>query len=330
MKTEKRFARLSVSYLSGARELNDSDQNDVNEDNDISDDKAEQAKSTDATGTVETTETDEQASGEQAETEVADVQSAVYIGRWRGLVSNTNWEKGRVIAEWRQALVEADADSSEYSDDAWSRRVGGITPQHVGRLRRVHERFGADRGSFEGLFWSHFHAAIDWDDAEMWLEGAVQNGWSVSQLRRQRWETLDGDVAEPQDAEIVSTETNEDIDFDESKPIASNVESRLDAVEGFNKEERRDEEDEDDADYDDGMVATADAPAEPVAPIRPFEGLPELPDDLADAFDGMKLAILRHRVNDWSEVSLDDVLVTLDALKQLAAAPTEGSGTPAS
>ena len=66
--------------------------------------------------------------------------------------------------------------------------MGNVTPQHVGRLRRASERFGATRDGYPGLYWSHFQAALDWDDAEMWLEGAVQSDWSISAMRHRRWE----------------------------------------------------------------------------------------------------------------------------------------------
>ena len=115
--------------------------------------------------------------------QLLDQTSLPFVGRWNQLVSNTNWEKGRIIHQWREALRESGAPATEYSDDAWSRRVGGVTGQHVGRLRRVYQRFGLSYPDYAGLFWSHFQAAIEWDDAEMWLEGAVQNGWSVSQMR---------------------------------------------------------------------------------------------------------------------------------------------------
>ena len=74
-----------------------------------------------------------------------DTASQPYLGRWNLLVSTTNWEKGRIISDWRQTLIDAGAPAQEYSDDAWSRRVGGVSGQHVGRLRRVFERFGAVR-----------------------------------------------------------------------------------------------------------------------------------------------------------------------------------------
>ncbi len=128
----------------------------------------------------------------EAQATLALEASTEYVGRWNRLVSTTNWEKGRIIHEWRAALRQSGAPPADSTDDAWSRQVGGVSPQHVGRLRRVFERFGAVFTQYGGLYWSHFHAALDWPDAEMYLEGAVQNGWSVPEMRNQRWEAMGG------------------------------------------------------------------------------------------------------------------------------------------
>ena len=56
--------------------------------------------------------------------------------------------------------------------------------------------------------------------------------------------------------------------------------------------------------------------------LRPFENLPDLPPDLGEAFENFKLAILRHKVSGWSEVSLADVLAALSALSEFARAPS--------
>ncbi|MFP6753927.1 MAG: hypothetical protein VB855_19735, partial [Pirellulaceae bacterium] len=142
-----------------------------------------------------------------------DILSDPYVGRWQRLVSSTNWEKGRIILEWREALVVENAPVMEYSDEAWARRVGTATGQHVGRLRRVYQRFGSIQASFDGLSWSHFHAGVDWDDAEMWLEGALQSNWSVTQMREHRWETLGGRLTDkPREEDIVIAELDEDFD----------------------------------------------------------------------------------------------------------------------
>ncbi len=109
-----------------------------------------------------------------------------FVGEWQTLESTTNWEKGRIIAAWRSELEESGSDTTEFSDQAWAQLVGGVTSQHVGRLRRTHQRYADVWREYAGLYWSHFYAALEWPDAEMWLEGAVQNRWSVSKMRAQR------------------------------------------------------------------------------------------------------------------------------------------------
>ncbi|HEV7222660.1 MAG TPA: hypothetical protein VGN42_08165 [Pirellulales bacterium] len=261
----------------------------------------------------------------------ADNASLAYIGQWRGLVSTTNWEKGRIIHEWREALVAADANSQDYSDEAWSRRVGNVTGQHVGRLRRVYERFEPVRGQYAGLFWSHFQAAVEWPDAEMWLEGAVQSGWSINEMRGRRWEALGVPAEEqPRDEPIVESELDEDVEqINDNLGRVRDPAGDYDGAGGSRSYESE-------ADYGDepraGGAAQAGVPfeasaetavAEAEPPVRPFEHLAELPDDLADAFESYKLAILHHKLAGWKEISRGDVLASLDALKQLAQTPTE-------
>ena len=257
--------------------------------------------------------------------------SDVYIGRWNHLVSTTNWEKGRIILEWRSHLVATDAPATEYSDDAWSRMVGNVSGQHVGRLRRVYERFGDVFEQYKGLFWSHFQSALDWEDAEMWLEGAIQNDWSVSTMRRQRWETM-GAVSseEPREKDVVSAEVDEDVAVDlDANDKPSSVERDL-VADDYMAEARSpagpDFGDEgadgtagvaEHADVEPVTDAVADATPEP--PL--FAELPELPDDLTEAFEAFQLAIIRHKTNEWKEVPREDVLATLDALKALTNAP---------
>lgn len=247
-----------------------------------------------------------------------------FVGQWNRLVSTTNWEKGRIIHEWREALIVVGAASADYADEAWSRRVGGITSQHVGRLRRVYQRFANTYENFQGLYWSHFQAAIDWDDAEMWLEGAVQNRWSVSAMRRTRWETLGGLPAdEPREQEIAAAEMDEDF-VSTAGDQRSTAGDRPHHDDGMPIPEGPDFGDEDQVhgrgDNDSPPVAIPDG-QEPVVPVRPFENLAELPSDLADAFDAFKLAILRHKAEGWQQISCADVLASLDSLKELALAP---------
>ncbi|NQU24344.1 MAG: hypothetical protein HQ567_23930 [Candidatus Nealsonbacteria bacterium] len=257
------------------------------------------------------------------ETPEVEETSVEYLGQWNRLISTTNWEKGRIIAEWREALIAAKASGESYSDEAWSQRVGNVSPQHVGRLRRVHEKFAADHDQYAGLFWSHFQAALDWTDAEMWLEGAVQSKWSVARMRQQRWEAVGApDDKKPQAEDIITGELDEDCFPGPEEPVAGEIfESPAevhDADAPFDTESA-------DATYADAPLPSGELPSdEPqVEPHRPFENLPTLPSDLNEAVESFKLAIVHHRVSGWKQTSLDDVLSALDALKQLAMAPPE-------
>jgi hypothetical protein len=253
--------------------------------------------------------------------------SSKYLSSWNHLVSTTNWEKGKIISEWRTALQDVDAPASEYSDDAWSRRVGNVTPQHVGRLRRVYTRFHDGHKQYKGLYWSHFQAALDWEDAEMWLEGAVQSGWSVSAMRQNRWEAVGAPADQkPRDEDIILAELDEDVRAADETPFDDAGNDAV-GVDTTDDEPFRDDNEPSDSDPDAVGASTsapeADAPAPIGEPVRPFEGLPELPPDLHEAFESMKLAVINHKMAGWRDISCDDVLAALNALKQLALAPAE-------
>ncbi len=261
--------------------------------------------------------------------------SEPYVHQWNALVSQTNWEKGRIICAWRDTLAAANSSASNdlasndasatYSDEAWAERVGHVTGQHVGRLRRVFERFGSVHEEYPKLFWSHFQVAIDWDDSEMWLEGSVQNGWSVSQMRAKRWETLGApESLRPRDEDIVMATVDED---------AGPLLEEESAVRGVGTPDESETEEDETAEHETTASAeprsakrsspaeTESSPSHEKERQRPFEKLPELPDDLAEAFEQFKVAILAHKMTDWNAISQNDVFACLDALKELAITP---------
>lgn len=268
-------------------------------------------------------------SGETGEVDLDDPKSVElsqeFVGRWSTLISTTNWEKGRIISEWREALMGSEAPAAAYSDEAWSRRVGGVTPQHVGRLRRVHDRFSAVYETYPGIHWSHFLAALDWDDAEMWLEGAVQSGWSVSQMRNQRWEASGARPEDEPTAEVVVANVDEDyeplseVGSGEGDGGAEIADSTRAVAEGprpdgpdFGDEDSGAAVSTQDALDDDDDLPWEDSSS---SDESPFAKLPSLPVDLAEAVEQFKLSIIRHRADDWSEVRPEDVLAALDALR---------------
>ncbi len=262
---------------------------------------------------------------EAAEPQMVEETSTQYLGRWNRLISTTNWEKGCIISEWRDALIAAGAPPADRSDEAWSRRVGNITPQHAGRLRRVFKRFGESHQKYKGLYWSHFQAAFDWPDPEMWLEGAVQNDWSVAQMRDQRWEAIGApDDKKPREEDIISAELDEDVALHDGQPTPETVSDSFSEVQDA-EPAMDDESGAPPVPTDQTAVPPEDLPEDGTAaePFRPFENLAPLPPDLNEPFESLKLAVLHHKLAGWREISASDVVASLDALKQLALAPPD-------
>lgn len=253
-----------------------------------------------------------------------------FVGRWNTLVSTTNWEKGRIISQWRQALIDAGAPSTEYSDEAWAARVGGVTSPHVGRLRRVHDRFGDQHQEYAGLYWSHFLAALDWDDSPLWLQGAVESSWSVAAMREQRWKANGGREADrPMSGQVVDVDLDEDTPSWGTEPAQGGGSSRdfeadTEGVAAGPSPEGPDFGDEEAlaSNAANGpAAATADAgeakDGATASPVQPFAGLPALPDDLSDVVEQLKLAILRHKSDGFRDVSAQTIRRYLEAVGML-------------
>ena len=245
-----------------------------------------------------------------------------FVGQWNQLISTTNWEKGRIISEWRETLIESGVDATEYSDEAWSRRVGGVTAPHVGRLRRVHDRFGSTYETYKSVFWTHFLAALDWDDAPMWLEGATQENWSVSQMREQRWQSLGAvESQRPTNSEIIEVDTDEDVVLPaQGGGSTKDYEGEPSGVASGPIPEGPDFGDEEELSSLGGSqggassgAGVADEEESPVS-VQPFIGLPGLPDDMSEAIESLKLSVLRHKSDGWRDVDVETVQKYLDAM----------------
>lgn len=253
--------------------------------------------------------------------------SQPYVGQWNRLVSQTNWEKGRIIAEWRSALIESGASITAYSDETWARCVGSVTSQHVGRLRRVFERFGDRQSTYEGLYWSHFLAAIDWDDAELWLEGAARSTWSVSEMRRMRSDAMVAAGAEPtKDEELIASEVDDGFVALASEEEADADRGDFDSGPVAEGPDFGDEDEHAEADPDRIQAAESgadgDSVFEDVSPVdaaNPFVALSDLPPDVAEAMEQMKLCIIRHRASEWADIHQNKLLQVIDALRSFAA-----------
>ena len=241
--------------------------------------------------------------------------SAPSVGNWHHLISKSNWQKGEIICRWRDKLKDAGTAPRLYSDPAWSRMVGEISAQHVGRLRRTFQRFSDVYADYPGLFWSHFYAAIDWQDAEMWLEGAVQNRWTVAKMRFQRWETLGSVAADrPRVTDIVASPEDEGlllplansagdkvIRMDEGQTIVGPV------LEGpdFGDE------------GGDAIPATEVRKQSAGQHVDIDELLDRVPKDVATSFAAFRRCIERLKHDEWKSVKRIDVVALINDLRQL-------------
>lgn len=101
---------------------------------------------------------------------------------WAEICSCAQWAKGRIICEWWDITAGPSADQ-------FAQLIGGITATHVAQLRAVWLRFSTDRfkAQYRGLRWAHFYAALEWPDAEKWLDLARRFNWDPGKMRMERW-----------------------------------------------------------------------------------------------------------------------------------------------
>ena len=278
---------------------------------------------------------------------LADEIASEFIGFWNRLVSQTNWEKGRVINTWRTKLLDAQLPRSLWSDESISRRIGNVSSQHVGRLRRVFERFGdaacyRENDRFANLYWSHYQAALDWDDAEEWLEKASNELLSVALMRIARWEKYGAPASKkPKPEEIISAEPDEDVnpmndsdaDIIDIGSMSGDTADDARTSEKKKKTEENAVSDEQAFDYSgdpeigaelDRVRGSDEVWTPPVRTtddvLRTFSELPKLPDELADPMNSVKMAILDQRLAGWDAETQESAVAWLRRLAELAAA----------
>ncbi len=109
------------------------------------------------------------------------------VNRAREALSRCHWEIGECADQWteRHARGRTDADFGA---------LIGLSGDQVYQRRRVWQQFGEVADQFENLKWSHFYAALNWDDADDCLKWADDIKATVAQMkawrRAQRGEDL--------------------------------------------------------------------------------------------------------------------------------------------
>jgi hypothetical protein len=104
---------------------------------------------------------------------------AELVERWQKLVSDSNWDKGEVIASYS-------ANGLWSRDDEFSHIVGGVEKDYLRVLRLVWDRFSDVRSTYPSLRWTHFYVALEWPDACVWLRRADVEHLTPSEMSRTR------------------------------------------------------------------------------------------------------------------------------------------------
>lgn len=125
------------------------------------------------------------AAGKETETEL--------IQRAQTALSSCNWEVGECAAVWTKRFARGRTDS-DFAN------LVGLSGDQVYQRRRVWETFADVEANYPALKWSHFYAALTWEDAAECLQWAQEIQATVAEMkawrRAQRGEDLTQAAAE--------------------------------------------------------------------------------------------------------------------------------------
>src|SRR6266853_1321452 len=80
------------------------------------------------------------------------------VTRAQEAVSLCRWVVGECASKWTERYARGRTDGDFAS-------LIGLTADQIYQRRRVWETFAGVRGEFTSLKWSHYYAALNWDDA---------------------------------------------------------------------------------------------------------------------------------------------------------------------
>ncbi len=119
---------------------------------------------------------------------VREETEASLIARAQIAVSRCNWEVGECAALWTKRFARGRTDADFAA-------LVSLSADQVYQRRRVWETFADVFQNYATLKWSHFYAAINWDDAAECLQWADDVQAGVAEMkawrRAQRGEDLD-------------------------------------------------------------------------------------------------------------------------------------------
>ena len=148
------------------------------------------------------------------------------LQRARDALSNCNWEIGECAAQWteRYARGRTDADFGG---------LVGLSGDQVYQRRRVWETFSDVQGSYDRLKWSHFYAALNWDDAADCLQWADDMQATVAEMKAWRRAQHGEDLTAP------AAEENAALAAVELLPMETSAVREVELSEATGESERR-------------------------------------------------------------------------------------------
>ncbi|MBX3438790.1 MAG: hypothetical protein KF861_14950, partial [Planctomycetaceae bacterium] len=118
------------------------------------------------------------------------------IQRAQEALNQCNWVIGECAAAWTERYARGRTDAD------FGSRIG-LSSDQVYQRRRVWETFGDVRSEYPRLKWSHFYAALNWDDAAECLGWAEEMQATIAEMKAWRRAQHGEDLTERADEEQV-------------------------------------------------------------------------------------------------------------------------------
>jgi hypothetical protein len=104
---------------------------------------------------------------------------AAIVQRVKAALSASNWAVGEGASLWTARWAKG------RTDEDFGNAVG-LSGDKVSQCRRVWDRFRTEQDTYPKLSWSHFYAAVAWDDASECLEWASGMDATVAEMKAWR------------------------------------------------------------------------------------------------------------------------------------------------
>ncbi len=101
------------------------------------------------------------------------------IAKAQSAVSQSNWVVGECADKWTQRYARGRGDGDFAA-------LLGLTADQVFQRRRVWQTFADVHQNYPALKWSHFYAALTWDDAPECLQWADETQSTVAEMKAWR------------------------------------------------------------------------------------------------------------------------------------------------